>query len=331
MRLTTFAESNIRFEEASLICERISYQVKQVIVGQENLIEKLILSLIIGGHCLLEGPPGLAKTLLLKTIASTFKADFKRIQFTSDLLPSDLLGFQSYNPHEHSFNFHYGPVFGNLILVDEINRAPAKVQSALLEAMQEKQITIGNQTYALPEVFLVLATQNPQEHEGTYALPEAQIDRFTFKLLADYPDFHEEESIINRFCILPKQKKIEPVCTLESLLRIRSLIEQVFVEPEIIHRIVKIAQATRQPQNFGLNILQDKIDYGISPRASIAMALAIKGLAIMRGRNYAKLQDLEEIICDTLRHRLVLSYKAQIEGMKTDQVIRIILKKFSTI
>ncbi len=329
MRLTTLAESNIHFEEAALVCERILYQVKQVIVGQENLIEKLTLSLIIGGHCLIEGAPGLAKTLLMKTISATIKADFKRIQFTNDLLPADLLGFQTYNSFEHSFSFNRGPIFGNLILVDEINRAPAKVQSALLEAMQEKQVTINGTTYPLEEVFLVLATQNPYEHEGTYALPDAQIDRFTFKLLANYPSAEEETSIINRFCLSPNLVKIKPVCTIENLLRIRRLTEQVFIEPEIVQRIVQIAQATRQPEQFGLSELKDKIEYGISPRASIALAQAIKGLAVLRGRNYARIQDLHEIVLDVFRHRLVVSYKAAIEGIKPEDIINIILKKVS--
>jgi MoxR-like ATPase len=322
--------SNIRFEEASLLYERILYQVKQVIVGQEELIRKIFLSILIGGHCLLESPPGLAKTLLMKTLASVIKADYKRIQGTPDLMPSDLIGMQIYNPGTHSFSFNPGPIFANLVLVDEINRTTPKVQSALLEAMQEKQVTVAGETHKLSDLFTVLATQNPLEYEGTYPLPEAQLDRFTFKLLVDYPDIHQEESIVLRFCISPQQARVEPICTFTDLMKLRRLIDQVFVEPEIIRLIVQIVHATRRPREFGLPELEDKLEHGASPRASIILTQACKGMAILKGRGYVLLEDLQDIALDVLRHRIHLSYKASLENIKPDDLIKKIIHKLLT-
>jgi MoxR-like ATPase len=319
---------NARFEETALLYERVLYQVKQVIVGQDDLIEKVMLSIVIGGHCLIESAPGLAKTLLLKTVAAAIKGSFKRVQFTPDLLPSDLIGLQIYNQNNHSFSFTPGPIFGNLVLVDEINRAPAKVQSALLEAMQERQVTVAGETHTLDDVFVVLATQNPLEHEGTYALPEAQVDRFTFKLNINYPNSHEEESIVLRFCIAPTQYTVQPICSTDDLLKMRRLVDQVFIDPEIIHIIVQIVQATRQPKKYGLPELQDKIENGASPRASIALTQASKGLAMLRGRSYVLRQDLQDVLFDTLRHRIRPSYRATLDGIGPENIIRSLMSKF---
>jgi len=318
---------NKRFEEAAALHEQIVNQIKQVIVGQDGLIERIMLSIIIGGHCLLEGAPGLAKTLLMKTICACVDGSFKRIQFTPDLLPADLLGIQVYNPANQSFSFSPGPIFSNLVLVDEINRAPAKVQSALLEAMQEKQVTTAGLTYKLDELFTVLATQNPLEHEGTYPLPEAQIDRFTFKLLMQHPSQHEEEAIVQRFCVFPYQPTAERVCTPNELIRLRRLAEQVFVEPEIIHQIVKLVQATRHPERYRLDELKDKIEHGASPRASIILTQASKGLALLRGRSYVLMKDLQDIACDVLRHRIKPSYRALMEGVDADSILNILLNR----
>ncbi len=328
MKLTPISESTIPFKEAATTYERLLYQIKKVIVGQDELIEKVMLSILIGGHCLLESPPGLAKTLLLKTISSTIGgAEFKRVQFTPDLLPADLTGMQIYHPEDHSFNFNPGPIFANLVLVDEINRAPAKVQSALLEAMQEKQVTVMGETHRLPDVFVVMATQNPFDHEGTYELPEAQIDRFIFKLSVDYPDQHEEESIVNRFCSALEPPLPEKACSLDDISSMRVLLEQVFIEAEIIHKIVQIVQATRNPEKCSIKELSGKLDYGASPRASIAIAQACKGLALLRGRNYVKLDDLNYLLKDILRHRIKPSYRSAMEGLTPERVVEIIAEK----
>ncbi|MDX1921265.1 MAG: MoxR family ATPase [Candidatus Caenarcaniphilales bacterium] len=316
------------FEKAAQSYEKLKYEIKKVIVGQDNLIEKIFLAILMGGHCLVEGPPGLAKTLIIKSFSAAIQSHFARIQFTPDLTPSDLTGMQLYNPLNHTFEFKEGPIFTNLLLVDEINRAPAKVQSALLECMQEKQVTIAGQTHRMEELFVVLATQNPQEHEGTYPLPEAQIDRFALKLIVDYPEQHDEESILLRFCSGNLEPEINNVCTVEEILQMRKLIDKVFIEPKIIQKIVKLVQASRKPQSFGLKDLNNIIAHGASPRASIYLAQASKGLALLRGRNYVLSQDLYDVVFDILRHRIQPSHRAQIDGIEAENIIQSLANKF---
>lgn len=322
-------EDKNKFEQAAQFFERVNYQIRKVVVGQEELIEKILLGILVGGHSLIEGPPGLAKTLLLKTISATINCSFKRIQFTPDLLPGDLTGNYVYHPGKHAFEFRPGAIFGNLILIDELNRAPAKVQSALLECMQEKQVTVDGQTFALEDFFIVLGTQNPFDYEGTYPLSEAQTDRFIFKLLAKYPEIYEEETIVLRHCLSAiEPSKSEPMCSMYDFLRIRELVDQVFIEPELIHKAVKLIQATRNPKAFGFKKLSELIERGASPRASIMLVQAAKGLAIFKGRSYVLLEDLQRIVFDVLRHRIYFSYHSELEKIDTETILEELVQAF---
>lgn len=300
-------------QETQALLERALYELKKVIVGQEHLLERLILAVICGGHVLVEGAPGLAKTLTLKCLSQVMTLEFKRIQFTPDLLPSDLIGTRIYNPATSLFATEQGPIFANFVLADEINRAPAKVQSALLEAMQEGQVTIGRETFPLSAPFLVMATQNPIESEGTFNLPEAQLDRFLFKLLVPYPSPEEEIIIIQRMCgeTLPA---LDAILDGEALLRITTQVQGVYLDPKLMQYIVDVIDATRQPSRSG-------ILYGASPRGSLALANAGKALALMNGRTYVTPADLQKLTHDCLRHRIILSYEGIAHGLTPDKVL----------
>ncbi len=299
--------------------ERVLYEVKKVIVGQDHLLERLVVALLARGHILVEGVPGLAKTMAIKTLAESIGGEFKRIQFTPDLVPADLVGTRIYNQKTGEFNTSLGPVFTNLLLADEINRAPAKVQSALLEVMQERQVTIGRETFKVPDPFLVLATQNPIETEGTYALPEAQVDRFMLKVLVGYPDSTEEFVIVER--MTGALQGVQRVLTTESLLDLQKQVDKVFVDPALIEYAVRIVTYTRQPKQAGLEELERYILYGASPRASINLILTARALAFVRGRNYALPQDVLDMALDVIRHRLVLSYEALSENISSDDLL----------
>lgn len=301
-------------------------EIGKVIVGQENLVDRLVISLLTDGHLLLEGLPGLAKTLSVTTLAKAINADFKRVQFTPDLLPADLIGTSIYNPKEGTFSVSKGPLFTNILLADEINRAPAKVQSALLEVMQERQITIAGTTYKTGSPYLVLATQNPIEQEGTYPLPEAQMDRFMMKVKIDYPKRNEEKEIINRMSSLVKKPEASAVLNKEEILDFRKLVNQVYVDPKIVDFILNIVEATRRPKDFGLNI-QNLITYGASPRASLALIQTSKAQAFLGGRVFVTPQDIKDVAFDVLRHRIKRSYEAEAEDVDSDQILEIIFKK----
>ncbi|MFN8450368.1 MAG: MoxR family ATPase [Anaerolineae bacterium] len=305
--------------------ERVLYEVKKVIVGQDHLLERMVVALLARGHILVEGVPGLAKTMAIKTLAQTIGGDFKRIQFTPDLVPADLIGTRIFNQKSGEFNTSLGPVFTNLLLADEINRAPAKVQSALLEVMQEHQVTIARETFKVPEPFLVLATQNPIETEGTYALPEAQVDRFMLKVLVDYPSTTEEFVIVERMTgmLQPPQ----PVLTTEQLLGLQKEADRVYVDPALIEYAVKLVTATRKPQDIGLKDLQGYITFGASPRASINLILTARALAFVRGRDYALPQDVVDMALDVIRHRLVLSYEALSDNVTSDDLLKRIFSR----
>jgi len=303
----------------------IFYEVRKVIVGQQNMIEKIMVAILADGHLLLEGAPGLAKTLTLKTFAQIINADFKRIQFTPDLLPADLTGTRIFNINECKFSTELGPIFSNLILADEINRAPAKVQSALLEAMQEKQITIGKQTFRLNEPFMVMATQNPIEQEGTYSLPEAQLDRFMLKILVDYPDEKEEISFLERI-VNGTKTEIRQILDCESIINLRKIVEDVYIDPKIIHYIVEIVSLTRTPQkNNNLCEIKPYIQYGSSPRGSLALTKAAKAYALIKGRKYVIPEDIICLAKECLRHRIILSYQGLAQNITQDQIIEKIL------
>ncbi len=305
--------------EAPLM-EQIIYEVKKVIVGQDRLLERVLVSLLSGGHLLVEGAPGLAKTLTIKTFAEVVRGTFKRIQFTPDLVPADLVGTRIYNQKTGEFSTSLGPVFTNLLLADEINRAPAKVQSALLEVMQEHQVTIGGETFKVPEPFLVMATQNPIETEGTYALPEAQVDRFMMKVLVDYPNETEEYVIVER--VTGEMASVVPVVTTKQLLDLRSQAQRVYVDPSLIQYAVRLAAATRTPQKFGSPDMAKYITYGASPRAPINLIIAARALAFVRGRTYVLPHDVTDLVLDVMRHRLVLSYEAISDGVTGDQCLQ---------
>jgi len=308
------------FPEAGKPMERVLYEVKKVIVGQDHLLERLIVALLARGHILVEGVPGLAKTMAIKTLAEAIGGEFKRIQFTPDLVPADLIGTRIYNQKHGEFNTSLGPVFTNLLLADEINRAPAKVQSALLEVMQERQVTIGRETFRVPNPFLVLATQNPIETEGTYALPEAQVDRFMLKVLVDYPDANEEFVIVERMTgILEASQK---VLTTEQLLELQQKADRVYVDPSLMEYAVRLVTATRKPQEVGLKELGKYILYGASPRASINLILTGRALAFVRGRDYALPQDILDMAFDVMRHRLMLSYEALSDNVTSDDILK---------
>jgi MoxR-like ATPase len=308
--------------------ERVLYEVKKVIVGQDQLLERLVVALLARGHILVEGVPGLAKTMAVKTLADAIGGEFKRIQFTPDLVPADLIGTRIYNQKTGEFNTSLGPVFTNLLLADEINRAPAKVQSALLEVMQERQVTIGRETFPVPDPFLVLATQNPIETEGTYALPEAQVDRFMLKVLVDYPNPTEEFVIVERMTgVLPAVQK---VLTNEQLLRLQQEADRVYVDPALIEYAVRMVTATRKLKDYGLEELDRYILYGASPRASINLILTARALAYVRGRAYALPQDVSDMALDVMRHRLVLSYEALSDNVSGDDLLKMILDRIPT-
>jgi MoxR-like ATPase len=303
--------------------ERVLYEVKKVIVGQDHLLERLVVALLARGHLLVEGVPGLAKTMAIKTLAESTGGEFKRIQFTPDLVPADLVGTRIYNQKTGDFTTSLGPVFTNLLLADEINRAPAKVQSALLEVMQERQVTIGRETFKVPNPFLVLATQNPIETEGTYALPEAQVDRFMLKVLVDYPNSTEEFVIVERMtqALQPVQKVLSTM----QLLELQAAADQVYVDPALMEFAVRMVTATRQPQTVGLPDLRRYIMYGASPRASINLILTARALAFVRGRTYALPQDVLDMALDVMRHRLVLSYEALSDNVTGDDLLKKII------
>lgn len=301
-------------------------EVGRVVVGQRALAERILIGLLANGHLLIEGVPGLAKTLMVKSMAEGIHAQFERIQFTPDLLPGDLVGTQIYNQRSGDFSVKKGPIFTNFLLADEINRAPAKVQSALLEGMQERQVTIGSDTFKLPNPFLVMATQNPIEHDGTYPLPEAQVDRFMLKVVVDYPTREEEYEIMNRMAgaSLPQMRA---VLTIEELERARSTFHQIYIDDRVKHYILDLVLATRRPDQFGLAQLKPMIEFGASPRASIFMALAAKGAAFLQGRAYVTPDDVKHIALDVLRHRLIVTYEAEAENINSEHLVGQILNQ----
>jgi MoxR-like ATPase len=304
--------------------EEALYEIKRVIVGQDPMLERLLVALLAGGHVLLEGVPGLAKTLTVKTLASVLGGSFRRVQFTPDLVPSDLVGTRVYRPDTGRFDTELGPVFGNFLLADEINRAPAKVQSALLEVMQERQVTIGGQTFPLPRPFLVLATQNPIESEGTYPLPEAQVDRFLFKLIVDYPSVGDEAAVVGRAIGMPVQ--VRERLSVEDLERFREVSQRMIVDRDVIAYAVALADATRRPGRHGLHELDALIEFGASPRGPIGLIQAAQALALLRGRGHVVIEDVADLAPDVLRHRLVLTYDALGDGVKPDDVLGRILE-----
>jgi MoxR-like ATPase len=312
-----------RSEIASLM-ERILYEVKKVIVGQDRFLERVLVAVLAQGHLLVEGVPGLAKTLTVKTLARTMRGSFKRIQFTPDLVPADLVGTRIYNQKTGDFTTSLGPVFTNLLLADEINRAPAKVQSALLEVMQEHQVTIAGESYPVPEPFLVMATQNPIETEGTYPLPEAQVDRFMMKVLVGYPSEEEEFVIVDRVTGMPSA--VVPMATTEQLSALQGECRSVYVDPSLKQYAVRLASATRDPQRYGVADIAKYVSFGASPRASIHLIEGARALAFLRGRTYVLPEDVTDVVPDVFRHRLVLTYEALADGMTADQLIHRIMQ-----
>jgi len=304
--------------------EHLLYEVKKIVVGQDHFLERVMVALLAGGHLLVEGVPGLAKTLTVATLAKAMRGSFKRIQFTPDLVPADLTGTRIFNQKNSEFITMLGPVFANLVLADEINRAPAKVQSALLEVMQERQVTIAGETYPVPRPFVVMATQNPIEIEGTYALPEAQVDRFMMKILVGYPSEEEEFVIVQR--VTGEQVPVVPVTSTDELLQMQAAVRRLYVDPSLMIYAVKLVAATRAPEKVGLHQYQKFIQYGASPRASIAMIEAGRALAFMRGRDYVLPADVMDVAADVLRHRLVPSYEALSEGLTSDQIVNQIIR-----
>jgi MoxR-like ATPase len=305
--------------EASGLMERVLYEVKRVVVGQDHFLERVMVAMLAQGHLLVEGVPGLAKTLTVKTLAQTLRGTFKRIQFTPDLVPADLVGTRVYRQHTGEFHTELGPVFANLLLADEINRAPAKVQSALLEVMQEHQVTIGRETFPVPEPFLVMATQNPIESEGTYPLPEAQVDRFMMKVVVDYPRSTEEHAIVDR--ALRPAEPIRAMLTPEVLIRMQGRVQEIYVDPAVVDYAVRLVAATRTPGIVGLGELERYVSYGASPRASIALVIGGQALAYLRGRDYVLPHDLGDLALDVLRHRIVLSYEALADAADADAIV----------
>ena len=305
--------------------ERLQAELHQVIVGQNDLLKKLLVGLLADGHLLLEGVPGLAKTMAVQTLAAALGTRFQRIQFTPDLLPADILGTQIYQPRDGAFVVKHGPIFANLILADEINRAPAKVQSALLEAMQERQVTIGEETFPLPQPFLVLATQNPIEQEGTYPLPEAQVDRFLLKLVVDYPSRSDERLILDRMATTRHPPQVQPVLPPESILAARRLVDALYMDEKVRDYIVDLVHATRRPRDYQMAI-DAWIEFGASPRATLALALAARAWAFLAGRGYVTPQDVKSVALDALRHRIVITYEAEAEDRTAADVVRYILE-----
>jgi MoxR-like ATPase len=307
------------------LLDQIRAELGKVIVGQELLIERLFVALLSNNHVLIEGLPGLAKTLAVTTLADVMHASFSRLQFTPDLLPADLIGTLIYNPQQSEFTTKKGPIFANIVLADEINRAPAKVQSALLEAMQERQVTIGDSTYPLPDPFMVLATQNPVEQEGTYPLPEAQVDRFMLKLKVDYPTREQELEILRRMATSAPKVQVEALVQPADILRLRKLADEIYIDPKVEEYIVSVVEATRKPSKYGLQ-LDHLIRYGGSPRATIFLAMAAKAHALLDGRGYATPQDVKSIAWDVLRHRVVVTYEAEAEEKTSEDIIGAVLE-----
>ncbi|HBH37481.1 MAG TPA: ATPase [Curvibacter sp.] len=305
--------------DTARLMEQILYEVKRVVVGQDRFLERVMVALLAQGHLLVEGVPGLAKTLTVKTLAQVVQGQFRRIQFTPDLVPADLVGTRLYNQKSGEFSTALGPVFANLLLADEINRAPAKVQSALLEVMQERQVTIAGTSHRVPEPFVVMATQNPIETEGTYPLPEAQVDRFMFKVLVDYPTEEEEFVIVQR--VTGAAQAVAAVATTEQLANLQQLCRKVYVDPALVQYAVKLVAATREPARAGLKDVARLLSYGASPRATISLIEGARALALLRGRSYALPEDVGDLVHDVLRHRLVLSYEALSEGLTADALI----------
>ncbi len=318
------ADLTRRIEEAGQLVEKIRTQTRKVLVGQNDLLETLILALVSDGHILLEGVPGLAKTLAIKALARTVKTGFSRVQFTPDLLPADLIGTRVFDQRNAEFQTHKGPIFSNFILADEINRAPAKVQSALLESMEERQITIERETFKLQEPFLVLATQNPIETEGTYSLSEAQVDRFLFKVIVKYPSFEEERLIVKRMGLAEKSHQIdivEPVIDAEGIIALRQLAREVYVDDKIVEYILRIVDATRFPEKYNLQ-LKSYIRFGASPRASIYLTRAARSRAMVEGRTYVKPDDVKAVMAEILRHRVIPTYEAEADEIDSDELVR---------
>ena len=315
------------YPDTAQLMEQILYEVKRVVVGQDRFLERVMVAILAQGHLLVEGVPGLAKTLTIKTLASAVQGDFKRIQFTPDLVPADLIGTRIYNQKTGDFTTSLGPVFTNLLLADEINRAPAKVQSALLEVMQERQVTIAGFSHKVPSPFLVMATQNPIETEGTYPLPEAQVDRFMMKVLVDYPTDEEEFVIVQR--VIGPPVTVLPVATIAQLAALQAECRQVYVDPSLVQYAVRLVSSTRNPARHGLKELGRLLTYGASPRATINLTEGARALAMLRGRNYALPDDMTDLVPDVLRHRLVLSYEALSEGLTADALIGQIMRKIA--
>ena len=324
MESVNIKELNDRIQKESAFVDILSMEMGKVIVGQKHLVENLMIAMLAGGHILLEGVPGLAKTLAISTLASAVNAKFSRIQFTPDLLPADVTGTLIYSQKKGEFEVHKGPVFANFVLADEINRAPAKVQSALLEAMQEHQVTLGDNTYSLPEPFLVMATQNPIEQEGTYPLPEAQVDRFMLKVVVGYPKKDEEKQIIrmNNSGVFPKASA---VVTPQEIMKAREVVREVYMDEKIERYIVDIVYATRTPEDYGLSSIKDFISFGASPRASISLSMAAKAYAFIKRRGYVIPEDVRAVCPEVLRHRIGLSYEAEAENVTSEQIIEQII------
>lgn len=324
MESVNIKELNDRIQKESAFVDILSMEMGKVIVGQKHLVENLMIAMLAGGHILLEGVPGLAKTLAISTLASAVNAKFSRIQFTPDLLPADVTGTLIYSQKKEEFEVHKGPVFANFVLADEINRAPAKVQSALLEAMQEHQVTLGDNTYSLPEPFLVMATQNPIEQEGTYPLPEAQVDRFMLKVVVGYPKKDEEKQIIrmNNSGVFPKASA---VVTPQEIMKAREVVREVYMDEKIERYIVDIVYSTRTPEDYGLSSIKDFISFGASPRASISLSMAAKAYAFIKRRGYVIPEDVRAVCPEVLRHRIGLSYEAEAENVTSEQIIEQII------
>jgi MoxR-like ATPase len=324
MNQISIRELNTQVQREAIFLQDLLTEINKVMVGQEALVERVLIGLLADGHLLLEGVPGLAKTLLIKTTADAIQGDFSRIQFTPDLLPADLTGTQVYNPQTGAFSVHKGPIFANLVLADEINRAPAKVQSALLEAMQERQVTIGDETFPMEDLFLVMATQNPIEQEGTYPLPEAQVDRFMLKVKVDYPSRQEERVIIDRMtgATLPEAN---PVVTPNDILRAREMVKQIYVDDKIKEYVLDLVLTTREPGSNGLPDLEQLIEFGASPRASINLVTAARAHAFLKGRGFVTPEDIKQIAPDVLRHRIITTYEAEAENITSDHIVRRIL------
>jgi len=316
------------FSQAASTMRKVLYEVKKVIVGQDLMLERILVALLSRGHILIEGVPGLAKTLAIKTSAQVLDCQFRRIQFTPDLVPADLVGTRIYNQQSGAFEVELGPVFANLVLADEINRAPAKVQSALLESMQERQVTIGKQTFSLPDPFLVLATQNPIESEGTYPLPEAQVDRFMFKVVISYPSFHEEMTVVDR--VTERAASVDRVITGAQLLELQKVAEAVYVDPKLHEYAVSLVSATRRPQDYGLGDLARFVQYGASPRGSLNLVVGAKAIALLRGREYAMPEDVRDLAPEVLRHRILLSYEALAQDITADHLLQRVLDAVPT-